>query len=246
VPLAEVTVPLATLQHRADRAGDSRLLGPLDPVLARDLAAAAARSPASQWELTVVDEHGYAIGYGIARPARGTRPPPQPPPHPPPGPALPARISITITEAHLHQLGTQAAPGDWALTRNKGTWVLTLPGGRHLTVRLDVVPTHSCDHRYQVSSYLPGDRLRRLIAVRDHTCTWPPCSRPARDSDFEHAIPYDKGGVTDACNAGARSRRCHQVKQMPGWSVTQPKPGWHVWTSPTGRTYTQEPWRYTA
>jgi hypothetical protein len=22
--------------------------------------------------------------------------------------------------------------------------------------------------------------------------------------------------------------------------------GWHVWTTPTGRTYTQEPWRYTA
>ena len=63
---------------------------------------------------------------------------------------------------------------------------------------------------------------------------------------FEHAVPYDKGGVTDAGNAGARSRRCHQVKQMPGWSVTQPKPGWHVWTSPTGRTYTQEPWRYIA
>jgi hypothetical protein len=59
-------------------------------------------------------------------------------------------------------------------------------------------------------------------------------------------IPYHKGGKTDACNAGARSRRCHQVKQMAGWTVTQPKPGWHVWTTPTGRTYTQEPWRYIA
>jgi hypothetical protein len=70
-----VTVPLATLQHRAERAGDNRLLGPLDPALARDLAAAAARSSRSRWEITVVDEHGYAIGHGIARPARGTRPP---------------------------------------------------------------------------------------------------------------------------------------------------------------------------
>jgi hypothetical protein len=33
---------------------------------------------------------------------------------------------------------------------------------------------------------------------------------------------------------------------MPGWKVTQPKPGWHVWTTPTGRTYVQEPWRYIA
>ena len=59
-------------------------------------------------------------------------------------------------------------------------------------------------------------------------------------------MPYDKGGATCACNAGARSRRCHQVKQMPGWTLTQPTPGWHVWTTPTGRTYVQEPWRYTA
>jgi hypothetical protein len=251
-PLAEVTVPLATLQRRAERAGDNRLLGPLDPALARDLAAAAARSPSSRWEITVVDENGYATGHGIARPRRGSGQ--EPPPTGPPGRALPARVNITITEAFLHQLAAQVAqprsgapPGAWQLTLSKpGTWTLTLPGGRQLAVRFDVVPTYDCDHRYAVSSYLPGDRLRRLVQVRDHECTWPPCSRAARDSDFEHAVPYDKGGVTDACNAGARSRRCHQVKQLPGWTVTQPRPGWHVWTTPSGRSYTQEPWRYTA
>ena len=202
-PLAEVTVPLATLQHRADRAGDSRLLGPIDPALARDLAAAAARSPASRWEITVVDDHGYATGHGIARQARGTRPQPQPPPTGPASCALPARVNITITETYLHQLETQAAqprsgappPGAWQFTpRQPGTWVLTLPGGRQLAVRLDVVPTYDCDHRYAVSSYLPGDRLRRLVAVRDHECTWPPCSRAARESDFEHASPTTRAG----------------------------------------------------
>ena len=251
-PLAEVTVPLATLQHRGERAGDSRLLGPLDPALARDLAAAASRSPASRWELTIVDEHGYAVGHGVARPAHGSGHQPQPPG--PASSALPARVNITITETFLHRLQTQAAqprsgapPGDWALTpANPGTLILTLPGSRRLAVRFDVVPVFGCDHRYRVSSYLPGDRLRRLVQVRDQECTWPPCSRPARESDFEHAVPHDKGGATCACNAGARSRRCHRVKQLPGWTVTQPKPGWHSWTTPTGRTYVQEPWRYTA
>ena len=168
--------------------------------------------------------------------------------------ALPARVNITVTEALLHQLQAKAPqprpgapPGAWALTQTEpGTWVLALPGGQQLSVRFDAVPTYDCDHRYRVSSYLPGDRLRRLVQVRDHECTWPPCSRPARDSDFEHAVPYDKGGATDACNAGARSRRCHQVKQMPGWTVTQPRPGWHVWVTPTGRSYVQGPWRYPA
>jgi hypothetical protein len=250
----EVTAPLATLQRRAERPGDNRLLGPLDPALTRDLAEAAARSPHARWEITIVDDHGHAIGHAIARPRRGRRQPQQPPP----GPALcafPARVNITVTETLLHQLAAQprpgAPPGDWDLAPKTinpadGAWALTLPGGRQLTARFDVVPTHECDHRYQVNAYQPGERLRRLVQIRDHECTFPPCSRPARESDFEHAIPYDKGGKTDACNAGARSRRCHQVKQTPGWTVTQPKPGWHVWTTPTGRTYTQEPWRYTA
>jgi hypothetical protein len=251
--LPEVTAPLATLQKRAERPGETRLLGPLDPALTRDLAAAAARSPHSRWGVTIVDDHGYAIGHGIARPRRGKRYQPQPP-----GPAfysLPAQVNITITEILLSHLAAQprsgAPPGDWELVPRTagdgdGPWVLTLPGGRELTVRFDVVPTHACDHRYQVNSYEPGDRLRRLVQVRDHECTFPPCSRPAHESDFEHAVPYDQGGKTDACNAGARSRRCHQVKQMRGWKVAQPRPGWHEWTTPTGRTYVQEPWRYIA
>ena len=163
-------------------------------------------------------------------------------------------MNITVTGQHLRQLAARAAeprpgapPGDWDLTpRAAGTWALTLPGGQQLAVRLDVVPTHDCDHAHEASTYQPGQRLRRLVQARDHQCTFPPCSRPASDSDFEHAVPYDKGGRTCACNAGARSRRCHQVKQSPGWTVTQPKPGWHQWQTPTGRTYTQDPWKYTA
>jgi hypothetical protein len=220
--------------------------------LARDLAEAAARSPCSRWEVTVVDQQGYAAGHGIARPRRGAGQLPRPPDTA--SCALPTRINITVTVTRLRQLAAQAAqprsgapPGGWDLTpRTPDTWVLTLPGGRELAVRFDVVPTHDCDHTHEVDSYQPSQRLRRLVQVRDRECTFPPCSRPARESDFEHAVPYDQGGKTDACNAGARSRRCHQVKQTPAWTVTQPKPGWHVWTTPTGRTYTQEPWRYTA
>jgi hypothetical protein len=274
--LPEVAVPLATLLRQAERPGDNRLLGALDPALARDLAAAAARSPASRWEVTVVDDHGYAIGHGSARDRkprpepRGVGPPgPQPgppglqprPPGPPPGPPL--RVNITVTARHLHRLAagqplTGVPPDGWRLapaapttpaasaSGEYGTWALSLPGGRELIVRFDTVPTHDCDHRHQTSAYQPTARLRRLVQVRDHECTFPTCTRPARESDFEHAVPYDQGGRTDACNAGARSRRCHQVKQLPGWTVTQPKPGWHAWTTPAGRTYVQEPWRYPA
>jgi hypothetical protein len=111
-------------------------------------------------------------------------------------------------------------------------------------VKLGPVPVTGCDHRHESHSYQPSDTLRHLIEVRDGECTFPSCSRHARGCDFEHAIPHDQGGKTCACNGGARSRRCHRVKQSKGWTVTQPRPGWHRWTTPSGRSYTQGPMQY--
>ena len=121
-----------------------------------------------------------------------------------------------------------------------------MPDGRRFTARIELVPVYDCDHRYATSAYQPGEKLRHLVQIRDGTCTFPACNRHARESDFEHGVPYLKGGRTCACNAGARSRACHRVKQSPGWNVTQPKPGWHQWTTPSGRVYTQDPKRYPA
>jgi uncharacterized protein DUF222 len=252
---ADLIVPLATLLGLAERPGEIHGFGLLDPALARDLAAAAAASPQTEVCVTVTSPEGYAIAHGCARPARTTR---QPGPAASPV-ALPARLNLTIPATTLPGLcGRRAShTGLWSLTPRTprgrpgppdgfGTWTLTLPGGRELTVRLDPVPTLECDHRHETRGYQPSDRLRHLVQIRDGTCTFPPCNRHARESDFEHALPYDQGGKTCACNAGARSRACHRVKQSPGWHVTQPKPGWHRWQTPAGRVYTQEPKRYPA
>jgi hypothetical protein len=251
--LADLVIPLATLLGLAERPGEGYGLGPLDPDLCRELAAAAAASPHSLLCVTVTEPDGIAIGHGCARPERRKT-----------GPAalasLPARVNLTITAGRLAQLAghhaTLGPPGrpPWTFTKHggqgppggHGTWTLTLPDGRNLTVDLEPVPTLDCDHRHESHAYQPNDRLRHLVQVRDGTCTFPPCSRPARESDFEHATPYHKGGRTCGCNAGARSRQCHQVKQSPGWVVTQPRPGWHQWQTPTGRVYIQGPKRYPA
>ena len=224
---SNLTLPLATLLGLADRPGASHGLGPLDPALVRDLAATAANSPYSEWCTTITDTNGVAVAHGCAKPVRTTK-----------------KTRST----------TRAGPPGWAFTLTDdpgppggyGTWTLTLPGGRQYTVKLEPIPVTGCDHRHESAGYQPSDTLKHLVQVRDGECTFPPCSRHARDSDFEHAVPYDKGGRTCACNGGARSRRCHRVKQSPGWNLTQPRPGWHQWTTPSGRTYTQGPMQYPA
>jgi hypothetical protein len=225
-----LTIPLATILGLADRPGHGHGLGPLDPALARDLAAAAARSPHSAFCITITSPHGYAIAHGCAKPARhrtGKRG------KPPPSGGRGSPWAFTRTD-------DPGPPGGY------GTWMLTLPGGRELAVELGPIPVTDCDHRHESHGYQPSDTLRHLVQVRDGECTFPPCSRHARESDFEHALPYEKGGRTCGCNAGARSRRCHRVKQSEGWTVTQPLPGWHQWTTPSGRTYTQGPMKYPA
>jgi len=263
--LTDLTIPLATLFGPPRRPGESHGFGPLDPALCRALAALAAASPHTTACVTVTDRNGYAIGHGCLTTGRRRAPLPGAPN--PPLPALPARLNLTVTAARLTKLLQSvgqprppgpAPPSGWALAKSTapdppgppgdppwcGTWTITLPSGLQYAVPLEPVPTHDCDHRRESHAYEPNDMLRHLVQIRDCECTFPTCSRHAKESDFEHAIPYDQGGRTCGCNAGARSRACHQVKQTRGWKVTQPKPGWHQWETPSGRTYTQEPKRY--
>jgi hypothetical protein len=265
--LADLVFPLATLLGLAERPGEGHGLGVLDPDLCRELAELAVASPHSRVCVTVTDPDGVAIGHGCGSSGRLTNAPPGPSPAggPPPPVALPARVNLTITADRLLAMlpGASGPPGKAGLRKSAGRalnrsspadpewcgiWELTppggAPGGLELVVRIEPVPTYDCDHRHESHGYEPNDKLRHLVQVRDYTCTFPPCSRHARNSDFEHAQPYDKGGRTCSCNAGARSRKCHRVKQSPRWKVIQPKPGWHEWTTPSGRTYTQAPYRY--
>jgi hypothetical protein len=255
--LMNLAFPLATLLGLAERPGESHGLGPLDPGLCRQLAAAATGSPWTRLCVTITRAEGIAIGHGCARPPRNanTGTPGRANQAVGTGLALPAQVNLTITVARLAELAAgppQTPAVSWSFTRagtpgppgGFGTWILTLPDGRHLTVPLEPMPTFECDHRHESRGYQPNETLRHLVQVRDYTCTFPTCNRHAKDSDFEHAVPYHKGGATCACNAGARSRACHRVKQSKGWNVTQTRPGWHQWQTPSGRTYTQAPKRY--
>ena len=226
-----LTAPLATLVRLADRPGELAGLGPVDPWLARDLAAAAARNPKTTWCVTVTDEHGHAIGHGCARPEpRCARP--EPKSHR--KSAGPGPPGFTFTPA-----SRDGPSGGY------GTWTLRTPGdGPDLRVTLDPIDTGPCDHRFQAKGHDPGVKLRHLTQVRHATCTSPICRRPASQCDFEHNTPYEAGGRTCLCNSGPKCRHDHRLKQHPKWKVNQLPDGTFRWTTPAGRTYTSEPTRY--
>ena len=222
-----LTVPLGTAAGLADRPGELSGLGPVDPWLARDLAAAAARNPATTWCVTVTDEHGHAVGHGCARP--------EPESHRQrAGPGPPAGTGFAFTPA-----SRDGPPGGY------GTWRLRVPGGGpDLVVAIDTLDTQNCQHTYQARGHDPGVKLRHLSQARHATCTSPVCRRPARTCDFEHNVPYEAGGRTCLCNGGPKCRHDHRLKQQPGWKVDQLPDGTFRWTTPAGRSYDTEPTRY--
>jgi hypothetical protein len=221
-----LTVPLATLTGLADRPGEIPGIGPVDPWLARDLAAAA-RNPKTTWCVTVTDQDGHAVGHGCARPgptAHRQRA----------GPGPPAGTGFTFTPA------SRDGP-----SRGYGTWMLRTPrDGPDLRITLESLATDPCDHRHQARGHDPGVTLKHLIQVRHATCTSPVCRRPAAQCDVEHNIPYEAGGRTCRCNTGPKCRHDHRLKQHPKWTVDQLPDGTYRWTTPSGRTYTTEPTRY--
>ncbi len=222
-----LTAPLATLTGLADRPGELSGLGPVDPWLARDLAAAAAASPKTTWCVTVTDQHGHAVGHGCARPAPGGR-------RTRAGPGPPGGAGFSFTPARR-----DGPPG------GHGTWRLRTPGpGPDLIVTLDPLTTDPCDHRHQAPGHDPGVKLRHLSQIRHATCTSPVCRRPASQCDHEHNTPYEAGGRTCLCNTGPKCRHDHRLKQHPKWHVDQLPDGTFTWTTPAGRTYTTEPTRY--
>jgi Domain of unknown function (DUF222) len=177
-----LTIPATTLLDLADRPGEMAGLGPIDPDLARNLAAAA-RNPRSTWCLTVTDSQGHAVGHGCARPAPAGRAKTGKP-DTPGGPDPPREARFTFTPAV--QPGPPGGYGTWRFSTG-------IPGQRDLLIQIGPIPARGCDHRHEARGHDPGVMLRHLAQVRHATCTGPGCRRPASSCDFEHNIPVRDG-----------------------------------------------------
>jgi hypothetical protein len=215
--MVNLILPLATWLGWSQAPGEAAGFGPLDSADSRALAAALARDPATRWCLTVVGTDGRAVAHGCAKAAPGQ----------PPG-------------------GTNERPG----ARGPGEGPGPPPGPPPSIaswlagIGLAWLETETCSHRWESAGYRPSPSLAHLIQIRQQRCTAPGCCRPAGSSDFEHTIPWHRGGRTCMCNGGPCCRRHHRCKQASGWGLSQPRPGVFIWTAPHGRRYQTEPEPY--
>jgi hypothetical protein len=238
-----LTLPLATWLGIAAEPGQAAGYGPLDASDAREIAAALADRANTTWCITFTDADGRAVAHGCASPrgpARGQRDNAAGRPRQAragPGRAGPGRAQAD--RAGLHRAGpNRAGPGRVEPGRDERTWVFSvtmLAGGQR------GLP---CNHARETHAYRPSPALRHLLEIRNATCTYPGCRRPATRCDQDHAVPYASGGLTCECNLGPRCRRHHRAKQAARWRLTQPTPGEQTWTTPSGRAYTTRPTEY--
>ncbi|GAA4079591.1 hypothetical protein GCM10023066_07980 [Nocardioides kongjuensis] len=103
---------------------------------------------------------------------------------------------------------------------------------RHTTII--VRPVIDLADHLPVTAYEIPDRHKTRVALRDHTCRFPHCARPATRCDIDHAKPHDRGGPTCPCNLVPLCRRHHRAKTHSTWRYDTPAPATYVWTSPNG------------
>jgi hypothetical protein len=95
---------------------------------------------------------------------------------------------------------------------------------------------------------VPAD-IREQTQLRDRTCVFPRCTRPARGCDVDHVIPYDhdaeaegkpQPGPTQTDNLACLCRFHHRLKTHSAWRYEMTAPGTFEWTSPHGHRYRRD------
>ena len=260
-----LTVPWRSLTGLGPEPGELSWIGPITPGQARDLAVAAAADPTCTWRLIITDDDGHAIAITALRTRRDTGTSP---------PGLVSEVTVTIQQTLAAGLARDGQSRDWitaAITRLTGgpptstgsppsrgqpdpakladLLIKAIPAANIAAAEAAAraaadIAAGGCAHTMQAPGYRVPDRLRRWLNTRDRTCRNPICRRPAAQCDQDHTLAYDRGGRSCTCNLGGLCRVHHQLKQLPGWQLTQDAQGYFTWTTPAGLTYRKEPYRY--
>jgi hypothetical protein len=116
-----------------------------------------------------------------------------------------------------------------------------------------VKPVIDLDTCTESDSDQVSEAIKEQVALRDRTCVFPWCTRPARrchpdteehageyPCDNDHVIPRARGGPTCSCNIAPLCRRHHRLKTHSPWNYVVVDPGTYVWTSPHGYQFLRD------
>ena len=116
--------------------------------------------------------------------------------------------------------------------------------------KITVKPVIDLTQPLSAPGYAIPDRIREHVILRDGTCVFPWCTRPARRCDIDHIDSYDhtadaegrpQPGPTHTDNLAALCRFHHRVKTHTAWRYQMVDPGGFVWTSPHGHRFRRDP-----
>jgi hypothetical protein len=115
--------------------------------------------------------------------------------------------------------------------------------------RITIKPVIDLNAHLTAPGYDIPDRMREQIILRDRTCVFPWCTRPARGCDIDHVIAYDhdagaedrpQPGPTASDNLACLCRFHHRLKTHTAWRYRVTGPGSFEWTSPHGHHYRRD------
>jgi hypothetical protein len=99
------------------------------------------------------------------------------------------------------------------------------------------------DESRPVDCYEATPRLREQMVLRQPTSAFPWSPATSRRMDLDHTTGWAPGtAATRIANLGRLTRTEHRVKtHAAGWQHRQPRPGVHLWRTPTGHHYRVDP-----
>ncbi len=160
-----------------------------------------------------------------------------------PQPTKPRQVVLYVHLSEAAIRGTTAEGIDLARVENRRQGV-TADQVRVWCANPDthvvVKPVIDLAEHISVNAYEVPDRLAEQAQLRDGTCVFPWCTRPARACDCDHVIPHSRGGPTCSCNTAPLCRRHHRLKTHAGWDYTVLEPGTYRWTSPHGYQFLRD------
>jgi hypothetical protein len=115
--------------------------------------------------------------------------------------------------------------------------------------KVTIKPVIDLNAQLTAQGYEIPDRIREQVQLRDRTCVFPRCTRPARGCDVDHVVEYDhdaeaegrpQPGPTSTDNLACLCRFHHRLKTHSAWRYEMTSPGVFEWTSPHGRRYRRD------